>query len=1065
MKRRILTTFLLCVSLLSLTFAQRAITGKVTDDKGESLLGASVVVKGTTTGTITDADGSYSLSVPNAGAVLIFSFTGFNTKEVEVGTSNTLDVTLSEGVLLGEVITTALGTKRDKRSAGYSAQQVTNEDLKMGQSSSPLNALVGKVAGANITTLSGGPGSSTRVVLRGGSSITGNNQALIVVDGIPIDNTNILSSGNILNNQVDFGNRGNDVNPNDVESITVLKGPSAAALFGSRASNGALLITTKRGKKGQAKITLNSNNYLSSILKLPDVQTQFGQGDLLGVVDDRRENFSWGLPFDGQLRPWGQEIDGQQRVKPYVALPNYMRDFFDTGFTSENDLSFEGGNDKTRYRISANSLNSKGIIPTTTFNKYNLRANIDAEVTSYLSVSVSANYNTISSDLASGGQGNGSIYNNVIQTPVDIPIREGRDLNNPYNRYDQAKGQYGFYGAYTTNPYFLLENFKNENSVDRIGGNFSIVLKPTSWLSITERIGLDAYSDRRFRKELKYDFQPIDPFFAVGNRTYQGNYTESNNILNEINNDLFASINSNINDKLGINATIGTNLRSRSLRTLTSSVNVQGGLVIPDFYNLDNSNGPSVSANTLNLRRTYSVFGDVTLSYNNLLFLGGTVRNDWSSTLPKANNSYFYPSVNASFVFSDLLGENVRNVLSFGKLRASWANVGNDANPYLLSNVFTLPNITTGFGSTIFPFIKSDGSTVNGFQQNAVLANQSLKPENVEEIELGFDLAFWQERLSVDLAWYKRTSTDQIIPAVPISDATGFQFVTLNAGKLVNDGIELTLRGYPVLTKNFSWELFGTYNKFKNVVEYIDQNKKPEDDQIVLGGFGGMSVVAAAGRPYGTFYTADFERDSASGKVLVNSSGLPKTASSQSYLGSYLPDYIASFGSNVRFKGLRLGFVFDTKQGGVFYSRTRNTMQFVGTSKETAINNRETFVIENSVVKNADGTVSPNTVGADVRSYFNIANNTPALALVDGSFVKLREATLSYTFPSDMLGKTFFKEVTVGLFGNNLFLWTPESNQYADPEINSNGTGNTQGFDFTAQPSQRNYGFNVKVSF
>ncbi|NJN33009.1 MAG: TonB-dependent receptor plug domain-containing protein [Saprospiraceae bacterium] len=286
-----------------------------------------VIVKGTATGTITDADGSYSLTVPNSGAVLIFTFTGFNTKEVEVGTSNTLDVTLSEGVLLGEVITTALGTKRDKRSAGYSAQQVTSEDLKTGQNSSPLNALVGKIAGANITTLSGGPGSSTRVVLRGGSSITGNNQALIVVDGIPIDNSNIASSANLLNNQVDFGNRGNDINPNDVESITVLKGPSAAALFGSRAANGALLVTTKRGKKGGGKITLNSNNYLSSVLKLPGFQSQFGQGDISGVPDDRRENFSWGLPFDGQLRPWGQEIGGQQRVKPYVALPNNVRDF------------------------------------------------------------------------------------------------------------------------------------------------------------------------------------------------------------------------------------------------------------------------------------------------------------------------------------------------------------------------------------------------------------------------------------------------------------------------------------------------------------------------------------------------------------------------------------------------------------------------------------------------------------------------------------------------------------------------------------------------------------------
>ncbi|NJN33008.1 MAG: TonB-dependent receptor [Saprospiraceae bacterium] len=506
-------------------------------------------------------------------------------------------------------------------------------------------------------------------------------------------------------------------------------------------------------------------------------------------------------------------------------------------------------------------MNNKGIIPTTVFNKYNLRANIDADVTSYLSLGVSANYSTINSSLASGGQGNGSIYNNVIQTPVDIPIREGRDLNDPFNRYDQAKGQYGFYGAYTTNPYFLLENFKNENSVDRLTGNFSVVLKPTSWLSITERIGLDVYSDRRFQKELRYNFQPIDPFFAGNNKTYQGNYTESNNILNEINNDLFASVNTKINEKFGITAVVGTNLRTRSLRILTAGVNTQGGLVLPDFFNLDNSNGPAATNNTLAQRRSYSAFGDLTLSYDNLLFLGATVRNDWSSTLPKANNSYFYPSVNASFVFTDLLGENIKNVLSFGKLRASWANVGNDANPYLLTNIFALSNITTGFGSTTFPFTKGDGTSVNGFSQGVNLGNQSLKPENVEEIELGFDLAFWQERLTVDMAWYKRTSTEQIIPAVPISDATGYSSVTLNAGKLVNEGIELTLRGYPIKNKNVTWELFGTYNKFTNTVEYIDKDKDPKEDQIVLGGFGGMSVVAAAGRSYGTFYTTDFRKD------------------------------------------------------------------------------------------------------------------------------------------------------------------------------------------------------------
>lgn len=492
MTKHLLLTGLLILCLLPAWAQNRTVTGKVTSAAdGAALPGVNVLVKGSNAGTTTGAEGTYSLTVPD-GSTLVFSFIGFNTQEITVGNQSVINVQLRDNISqLGEVVVTAVGISREKKSLGYATAQVTSEDLLQGQNTNPINALQGKVAGLNINAGTNGPGTSSRIVLRGPTSFTGNNQPLFVIDGIIMSNQNFRNTGTdgieqSLDNQVDYGNRGNDINPQDIESITVLKGPAAAALYGSVASNGAVVITTKRGQKGKMNISLNSNITFSDILKLPDFQNQYGQGYIPGEKDDRRENFSWGLPFDGRERPWGQVINNQQKLKRYEALPDNVREFFDLGKTYNNTLSLSGGSEKSTYFLSLSSQNNTGVVPTTNYNKYGVRFNGTSEFSKKFSSGISINYTNIGSEPANGGQGD-AFYNQIIQTPRDISLVDLNDLSDPFNGVftgQDGTRYHGYYGAYTKNPYFLLSNNKNENQVDRVTGNFTLTYKPVEGLEI-----------------------------------------------------------------------------------------------------------------------------------------------------------------------------------------------------------------------------------------------------------------------------------------------------------------------------------------------------------------------------------------------------------------------------------------------------------------------------------------------------------------------------------------------------------------------------------------------------
>ena len=1070
MKRKRMLFSLLFMFLQVFAFAQsRTIKGTVKDSKSnETIPGATVLVEGTTIATATDMNGAFTITVEGEGKKLVISALGYTT-QILAADKDVIDVNLATDVtVLKDIVVTANAIPREKRSLGYSTTQMNSDDLTQGQNTSPLGAIQGKVSGVNITAGTGGPGSSTRVVLRGGSSFNGNNQPLIVVDGIPIDNSS-FRNGDDLNNQVDYGNRGNDINPDDIESVTILKGPNAAALYGSRASNGAILYTTKSGRnlKGagisrKMDIFVNSNTTFSTILKLPEFQNEYGQGNVYnGIYDDRRENFSWGLPFDGKERPWGQIIDGKQQNKLYQAIPSNVKDYFNTGVTYTNTLGISGGNEKSTYYLSLNALTGNGIIPDTKNKKIGIRFNGTTDLSNNFSSSYSANYTNQNYDLPAGGQQASSVMSALIQTPRDIPIVDGKDLNNIFNGYDDVTGKYGFYGAYALNPYFVTKNFRNTNKMDRFQGNVSLKYhnEKVKWLTILERLGGDIYTERHEQKWKKYSYEPFDPLYNTLNQTYQGRYAQDNYNLNEITNDLIISLSHDFNENLKVYGTIGHNVRQRMLTQTNAQTNEQGGLAIADYYNLENSNGPSVDFSRSFLRRLVGVYADANVGIKNMVFIGVTGRNDWSSTLPSKKRSFFYPSANASFVLSELFKEEFKNkYITYAKLRASVAQVGNDAGPYLERTLYEKGDLSgLSWGSTTLPF-----NGVIGYSVANLIGNPDIRPEITTGLEAGLEMNFLKDRIGFDFAVYKQSSKDQII-TLPLPLSTGYSGKTINAGTIENRGVELMLRGVPLSTANWKLELIGTYTKnISDVVELSDGVS-----QIVLGGFANMGIVASPGKPYGTFYGQDYKRDP-QGRVIVDATtGLPILSTTSAYFGSYNPDYQASIRANLTFKGLSFGILFDGKKGGQFYSNTRSLMSFVGTSAETAEGGRDPKIFPNSVIETSPGVYVPNTTAkySEYDLNANQANRATSLNIVDASYIKLREISLSYRLPSKWFDKTPIGAVAIGVFGNNLLLFTPKENKYADPEINGSGNGNAQGFEYTSIPSQRNFGFNIKVNF
>jgi TonB-linked SusC/RagA family outer membrane protein len=1075
--RNFLLISFFCLLHIGVAWSQeRKVTGKVTQaDDGSPVPGVNVTLKGSTNvGQITDAEGNYSLTLPGEGGTLIFSFIGMVTQEIEVGQRSVIDVAMQQDVAqLSEVVVTAIGVEREKKALGYSVQEVKNEELTKARQTSVLGSLQGKIAGAQITNAGGGLGSSTRVVLRGPTSLLGNNQALFVVDGVPINNgsnANQQFSGNFFDNVVDGGNRANDINPEDIESVSVLKGPAAAALYGSRAASGVILITTKKGKSNankKSEVTFNSTYLWSKVLVTPKLQNRFGQGQFGDNQTYLNDQESWGDHFDGSLRPFGAVVNNVQQYKPYSAVPSNIEDFYDIGKSFQNSLSLSGGNDRSTYYLSFSDMSQTGVLKSTDYHRNNFTLNGSTKLTNKLTSSASVNYVRIQANLPQTGQRNHALAN-VLNVPRDYSLRDMEDLNNPFNTPD------GFFTPFAVNPYYTLAHDYSEQQMNRIYGNFQLNYHPLDWITATARVGTDVSSDERNTFADIVEYQDPDGPNYQGAFNYDGEYTEQRINNREINADFILSFNRKITEDLQGTLLIGYNFNQRTGSNVGATA---PNLVIPGFDNLANVNGNYTSFGASTKRRLFGAYTSLDLSYKGYLFLGATFRNDWSSTLPKDNNSFGYPSVNASFVITDAFDVS-NDIFSFAKVRASYAEVGNDANPYLTSSIFNQSAPNGSFAGITFPF--NDGThIVPGFSEGDVIGNANLQPEITKSLEFGADIRFWRNRISLDVAYYDSKSESQILNAA-VAPSSGYTTQVLNVGSVSNKGIEISLGGRVLQIGAFTWDLNVNFAKNKNRVEELNAGNS-ELTLVAQGLTPGLKI--RVGEPYGVFEATQALR-TADGKIVVGADGIPLDDPNPVFLGSVQPDWTGGLTSTLGWKGFTLGVTFDTRQGGKVVSSTMAQLYFNGQLEETAFNDREEWIVPNSVVQNgADGDgnpiYEPNTTPLTMygpgtyRQYWaNIQGGSRNEAvLLDGSFIKLRELALNYELPKAWLEKTPFGSVMIGAVGRNLWLHTAKNNHVIDPEANAYGAGNQPGFvnitgyEFYGIPTQASYGFNLRATF
>jgi TonB-linked SusC/RagA family outer membrane protein len=1045
MRTNVLKLFIVCaVFLVQASYAQEIIVnGVVKDNSGLPLPGVNVVVKGSTNGVQTDIDGKFSLQAA-AGQTLVFSFVGMLTREI-VATPN-MNVILSEDAqTLEGVVVTALGVKREKASIGAASTTVRSKELEQGGQNNIADALKGKVAGVVISNASTDPGASSGVIIRGFSSLSGSNQPLYIVDGVPInDQTNYSDD---LNGGYDFGRGSQDINSDDIESLTVLKGASATAIYGSRAANGVILITTKKGKAGKLVVDFSTTTFYTSILRTPNYQSEFGQGfDGQHRLD---ENGSWGPRFDGLPRPWGHVVNNSQKIKPYSFQKDQLENFFDTGTSRVNNLSLSGGSGETTVRLSYSNTQQDGIYPTDadSFERNTLGLSGTSKV-GKVTLTGSLNYvNTAGSAVASG-QGL-SAMNDLMQIPTDLPITEFKDYRDPFNNVSNYYTPYGI-----TNPYFTLNENGSAYSKERVYGSFEVNAEINKWSHLIYRFGLDQFSDhlRMWTAEVA----PLPGSYNFGQSEQEGTYAESSNTIKQINHEVLYDLNFDLGHKFGLASTFGYNINVRSGTSFSGSVGSQD---IPGFYSFSNSSDVATVVSSRNSRKLYGVYNSSTLSYNEQLYLTGNIRNDWYSTLPKANQSVLYGGVNGSWIFTNTF-PGIKNVINYGKFRAGYGVTGVDTDPYQVLPVFVAGSADNqGFGLYNYPV-----NGVNGYEVGNRLENLDLRPERRKEFEVGLEASFFKNRISVDLTYYDARVVDQIL-SIPLAPSSGYTSQTANVGTISNKGFEglLTIAWVKHEEGGFNWSSTINYATNNTILEKLD----PRLQQVDLGGLSTTSFVAKEGQPIGLIMGSVPERDP-NGNIVVDASGIPIASPIKQVYGDTQYDYTMGVGNTFSYKGITLDFSFDIRQGGLMYSRTADITRFTGNSITTMYNDRQPFVVPHSVVANSDGTYSPNNVAVDT-DHMDDYYRADALArstVIDKSFIKLREVVLSYTMPLKYLDGTHLQGLTFSLIGRNLFLWTPRSNQYIDPETSTFGTDLTGQFgEFSASPSTRSIGFSLKTTF
>ncbi len=1036
--------FSMVLLTFSTVFAQKTVSGTVLDEAGEPLIGATVMLKGTDNGTVTDFDGTYSLEAKE-GDVLVFSFTGYTEQEMTVGTSNVIDLTLKEGVLLTTTVVTALNIPKEEKSLGYAVTKIDGSDLTQAREANLVNSLSGKVAGAQITSSSGAVGASSRVVLRGPTSIGGSNQALFVVNGVPVSNANYGSAGS--SGGFDLPNGIADINPDDIESITVLKGPVAAALYGHQASNGAIVITTKTGtqRKGIG-IVFNSSTTFEKPLVLPDFQNSYGQGgsrDYFEFVDgqngDGGIDESWGPPLDRGLEfvQWNSYQNGGAPM-PWVSHPDNIKDFYDTGITANNNISFTGGNAGANFRLGLGMSNQKGIVPNTDFTKYNITGSSNIKLAEKLGVALNVNYiKSKSGNLPTGG------YNN--ENPVQQMIWSGRNVNfadlKDYQNLPLAAAGTAAEGTplnwntlFQNNPYWVLDNNLNKLDRDRVMGNVALTYDITDYLSVRGKTSLDAFNMIVTSQKAK-----------GSNENPEGFYSETSRKVSILNNELLLSYNQGLTDDIDLSLNFGGNMAYNNARVLYGEA---PQLELAGLYNLSNvkSGVNTILTNSISQSRVNSLFGFGQIGFKRAIYLDFTLRNDWFSVLSSDSNSFLYPSVSLSAVVTELLNMNSK-ALSFLKIRGGWSKVGSSGGlaPYRTAQSYGLS--TNPWGNVTVAF---DPGALN---------NPNLRPEVTTGFEFGLDTRLFNDRISLDATYYNQVSSD-ILMDVEVSGASGYTSAIDNVATMKNQGVELELGITPIETKDIKLDL--GFNFAKNVNEITDLGGA---ESVTFGGQWSTDIQAVLGQPYGVLVGPAFARNE-NGDIIY-SGGLP-TIGDVEVLGNIQPDWRGGITMDLSYKGIKLNTVFDAKIGGSIYSMTNTWGRYAGVLEETLLG-RETGLVGDGVM-NVGTADAPEWVDNNIvvtSQAFNqraYSNSVAESSVFDASFVKWRQLIIGYQFPKKWIDKSPFMNAEISFVARNLAILHRNS-PHIDPESAFSSADGEQGQEFGQLPSTRSLGFNLKLSF
>jgi len=1083
---------------LNFAFAQtKTISGTVTSaDDGSALPGVTVMVKGTTNGTVTDANGKYSLQVGNNATTLVFSFVGMKTQEIPIAGKTTINVAMSsEAISMNEVVVTALGISREKKSLGYAVQDVKGSDLAKVPKDNVLNALAGRVSGVQVTASSGAVGASTRITIRGNSSFRSNNQPLFVVDGVPVSNA---TTGATQWGGVDFGNAIADIDPENIKSMTILKGASAAALYGSRALNGVVLITTKKGsaKKQGIGITYNFSVGFSNVYILPDYQDKYGQGyygseywynyfkdagysfaqfdnytDFIeqnGVVGFSFYDGNWGGVMDGMDESWGPRLDvginlpqfdspytldangyPVYEATPWVSQPDNVKDFFVTGVHQTHNVALTGGNEKAFGRIAYTYDDVTGTIPNTGEIKHNFNVSGHIQLAKKLSADANVNYVNNHSDNLPG---QGYDVNNVMQS---LGSWFGRQVNmqslkDHWNELNPWGNPYNWNSSYHNNPYWTVYNNTTSRVRNRMYGNVSVKWNILDWMNLNFRAGTDFFQERR--KHVDYNQSQDYP---------HGHFWQNKQFNQENNIDLFLNVDKYLTKDIRLTGMLGANYRQDLYNYTSMTANE---LTVPNFFDISNAAGTPVSDMYTSKRETNSIYGQVDISYKDYLFVGITGRNDWSSTLPSGEWSYFYPSINVGWVFTnsfDIKGK----VFTFGKLRASYAIVGGDASPYSLSNVYY-----------------ASSSAFNGITQyyyTRTLANAELKPERKYSWELGTNLKFLSNRIGLDFTYYNSYTKNQIM-AIDIPTSSGFGNRWINAGQISNKGVEITLYADIFKKANgFNWRVTLNWAKNDNKVDELYGDLQ----SLQIGRtWSGLSVQARPGEEYGVIRGIGYLVDSATGAYVVGSDGMPLRTQDNITLGSVTPDWTGGISNDFSYKGINLHVMIDGRKGGDLFSVTKMFGLYAGLLEQTAQGNiRETgvvagynamqqytFVHEDGTPLNTNLDDPNNTDIVSAQSFYENYYGLKQESIIDGSFIKLREISLGYTFPKSIIDKqNIVQSLTVSFYIHNVaLLYVDESNDVKiDPETGYGNGNDGVGFEQYQLPPSRTMGFKLSVKF